>query len=333
MSHPWKAQPYYLVQQPRTSGTVPAPLGSFGVRAALAGYTRGVFAPKSPWNVPKYVAAEPTGVDGFRGFGRFRGFGQAAACVPAEQLAAELMKTVEQVLATVQLPSWAAEKLSAPTAQALWIRVPEANRLAALTRAVNTLAGLASTGRERVTAFFAGLFAQLADALQLKSPVELTWPGVKIFLPPPTESTPWRELGKQAQAGLWGDALQTSVCSGTTVSGTYAKFGPGMCSSWCMTPAAGGLPTGKPEAKVGLPASQAAELDEWCSKTCGIQVSVYTGPLPPSLEEQRRQLVAAGLRVAKLKLATPTPVAAPVKKTSPLLIVGAAALAALMLLK
>lgn len=60
MSHPWKAQPYYLYREPRTTGSVPAPLG-FG----NADYTRGSFTAKSPWNVPAYVASQPTGLNGF----------------------------------------------------------------------------------------------------------------------------------------------------------------------------------------------------------------------------------------------------------------------------
>lgn len=90
MSHPWKAQPYYLYHDPRTTGTVPAPMGAYvqglgglRVQEALGNFTRGSFASKSPWNVLGYVAKEPTGVDGF---GRYLGFGQDADCVPFESI-------------------------------------------------------------------------------------------------------------------------------------------------------------------------------------------------------------------------------------------------------
>lgn len=71
MSHPWKAQPYYLAHVPRTSGSVPAPLG---------GYSAGSFTPKSPWATPKYVAQMQTGVNGFGAFG------QADNCTPFESI-------------------------------------------------------------------------------------------------------------------------------------------------------------------------------------------------------------------------------------------------------
>lgn len=107
MSHPWKAQSYYLYHDPRTTGSVPAPLGNSGVREALAGYTRGSFAAKSPWNVPKYVATEPTGVDGFGAFG------QTEDCLPRAEVEALIKAGVKAGLDQVGSFSVFGQQISA----------------------------------------------------------------------------------------------------------------------------------------------------------------------------------------------------------------------------
>jgi len=89
VSHPWKAQPYYLMHQARTSAPVPAPMG-------LSGYTRGSFTPKSPWATPNYIAA-PDGVDGFGAFGA------SSDCVSFEALEARVLSALQSVAAQIGL--------------------------------------------------------------------------------------------------------------------------------------------------------------------------------------------------------------------------------------
>jgi hypothetical protein len=78
-------------------------LGGLRVQEALAGYTRGSFAPKSPWAVPEYVASEPTGVDGFGrycGLGCY-GLGQTEDCHSYEDVEAGIRAGVKAGLASV----------------------------------------------------------------------------------------------------------------------------------------------------------------------------------------------------------------------------------------
>jgi hypothetical protein len=98
MSHPWKAQPYYHYRggplAPQPLGGVHPAMPARTVQEALAGYTRGSFAPKSPWATPAYyILDEPTGVDGFGAFGQ-----DAAGCVPYETVKGKVAAALKSFL-------------------------------------------------------------------------------------------------------------------------------------------------------------------------------------------------------------------------------------------
>jgi hypothetical protein len=80
-----------MFRDTRTTGMVPQPMG-LDVQPALAGYTRGSFGSRSPWNVPQYIASQPTGVDGFGAFG------QDANCVTRETVRSKLAGALKSFL-------------------------------------------------------------------------------------------------------------------------------------------------------------------------------------------------------------------------------------------
>jgi len=274
MSHPWKAQPYYLFHDPRTTGTVPAPMGACDVRGtlaglrvheALAGYTRGSFAPKSPWAVPGYVASEPTGVDGY-GFGA-----DVAGCKPADVAAKELWTAVKKL--STELKS-----------------VPDSVALPILTSVVSAGAREAKAGESRFKSWLQNTFKQIASKA-LGSVVASAIP-----------DTVWRELANRASAEVWGGMAALEVCTAPTGPTTFedlARVAEVGWEQWAKETGVAPAPTGQIIATAVTPQQL---------------VKAAMSPQLTAALKQRQAAVA------------PTPSKAP-------LLIGAAALAALLLLK
>lgn len=360
MSHPWKAQPYYMHQQPRTSGTVPAPMGQVLVLDPLGfgGYTRGSFAPKSPWNVPKYVADEPTGVDGFRGFGA-----DQPGCIPAAQAAEALGKALDVALTRVYLPALPApaEAWSNKSLGSLGIG---ANIKPLLAAGITELAQLMATAKDKLRMWLRSLILGATRVTVGSSACDVIGAAYKVLKPGSIaggDSTDvWAYLADELLKAGFGDALSSGICLEGVAAGIPWSCVPDVARDADLRKQ--GVVAGsavsvctKDDTTVRITSYDVARInkigwDAWLKEAlfaAGVgmasvgDVRKATQQLYAAMQktaEQRggltfKSVIPLNLSLLPKPAAMPTTPAAPVKKTPPYLLIGAAALAAMLLLK
>lgn len=160
MSHPYWPQPGYLYRR-----SVPhAPTA-----ASMGAYTHGYYEPKIPWPLPDYVAAEPTGLDGYYGLGSFDvpGVG-TVTCDPAQVIDKIVGKLPFPLSMASSAVAGYLKSLSAGVFQTMLEKVGQGQTAFTSWFNANLAAGIASaTGvsQSLVTGAAGSLFTPLQQAL------------------------------------------------------------------------------------------------------------------------------------------------------------------------